>query len=113
MSTASQIIEARHDRFYSEARAAMDRHDLPASAFENVHGAIKHRAYMEEIAPYLKQVSAIMALAMPNYVLVGGELETHGDGLTDAMREIVVQYRAVIADIAFKYYGERSLPPSE
>lgn len=103
----------QRDRFYSEARYTMDRHDLPESAFDSVHGSIKHRAFMEEIAPYQKQISSIMAISMPNYVLVEGKLEKHGDGLTDALREIVAQYRAIIAEIAFKYYGERSLPLSE
>lgn len=100
------------DRFYSEARATMDRHNLPESSFENVHGAIKHRAFMEEIEPFQKQIVSIMAISMPSYVMVDGKLETRGDGLTDAMREIVVQYRAMIAEIAFQYYGERSLPAS-
>lgn len=108
---AMQSLE--RDRFYSEARYIMDRHDLPESAFESVHGSIKQRAFMEEIQPYQKQIVSIMAIAAPNYVLVDGKLETHGDGLTDALREIVVQYRAIIAEIAFKYYGERSLLPSE
>lgn len=107
---AMQSLE--RDRFYSEAHAVMDRHDLPESAFKSVHGSIKHRAFMEEIAPYQKQISSIMAIAAPNYVLIDGKLEKQGDGLTDALREIVVQYRAIIAEIAFKYYGERSLPPS-
>ena len=108
---AMQSLE--RDRFYSEARATMDRHDLAESALESVCGSIKHRAFMEEIEPYQKQIVSIMAISMPNFVLVEGKLETHGDGLTDALREIVVQYRAVIAEIAFKYYGERSLPLSE
>lgn len=105
---AMQSLE--RDRFYSEARAVMDRHDLPESAFDNVHGSIKHRAFMEEIESYQRQIVSITGISAPNYVLVDGKLETHGDGLTEALREIVVQYQAILAEIAFEYYGERSLP---
>jgi len=108
---AIQAIQ-KHDRFFSEARAIMDRNDLPDDAFEAVYAERKHRAFMEEIEPYKKQISSIMGIAMPDFLMVDGKIERKGDGLTDSLREIVVQYRATIADIAFKYYGERSLPRS-
>jgi hypothetical protein len=106
------IKAIKDDRFYFEARAIMEEHDLPYEALETVYAERKHRAFMEEIDPYQKQISSIMSISMPAFLVVDGKIECKGDGLTESLREIVVQYRATIADIAFKYYGERSLPPN-
>ena len=92
--------------FYSEARRIMDERDLPDEAFESVHGFLVHRAFMEEIEPLMKHITSIYALAMPTYIRhADGSLETNGDGLTDELRELVIECRAHIEQIRFKYYG--------
>ena len=96
--------------FYSEARREMDERGLPEYALEAVRGQMVHRAFMAEIEPFTKQIASIMGLAMPSYVRhPDGRIERDGDGLTDEMREIVLQYRTAIAEIQFKYYGEDSI----
>lgn len=106
-ATAMMRVNARN-RFFSEARAIMDRYDLPAESYETVHASLVHKAYMEEIEPLVRQISSVMALAMPSYILVPatGALEKRDDGLTEELRALVKEWEAMILAVRAKYYEE-------
>jgi len=90
--------------FSMEARVHMDRYDLPREAFQQVRASIAHKAYLEEIEPFVKQIVSVTNLAMPSYVRhEDGRLEVAGDGLTDSMREIVTLCQGRIDEITVRY----------
>lgn len=98
---AMQMLDAP---FAMEARVHMDRYDLPREAFQQVRSSIAHKAYLEEIEPFVKQIVAVKSLAMPSYVRhEDGRIEVAGDGLTDSMREIVNRYQGLIDEIKARY----------
>ena len=99
--TAMQLLDAP---FSMEARVHMDRYDLPREAFQQVRAFIAHKAYLEEIEPFVKQIVSVTNLATPSYVRhEDGRLEVAGDGLTDSMREIVNHYQGRIDEIKARY----------
>lgn len=98
---AMQMLDAP---FAMEARVHMDRYDLPREAFQQVRASIAHKAYLEEIEPFVKQIVSVTNLATPSYVRhEDGRLEMAGDGLTDSMREIVNRYQGRIDEIKARY----------
>ena len=98
---AMQLLDAP---FSMEARVHMDRYDLPREAFQQVRASIAHKAYQDEIEPFVKQIVAVKNLARPSYVRhEDGRLEVAGDGLTDSMREIVNRYQGRIDEIKARY----------
>jgi hypothetical protein len=99
--TAMQILDAP---FAMEARVHMDRYDLPPEVFQQVRASIAHKAYLEEIKPFVKQIVAVKSLAMPSYVQhKDGCIEGAGDGLTESMREIVNRHQGWIDEITARY----------
>lgn len=95
----------KQDRFWSEARAIMERYDLPESSFENVRGSLVHRAFLEEIQPFIKHITSVTSLAMPTYIRhEDGRFEVCGDGLTEKMRKIIAEVKATIEEIRLTYY---------
>jgi hypothetical protein len=99
--TAMQILDAP---FAMEARVHMDRYDLPPEVFQQVRASIAHKAYLEEIKPFVKQIVAVKSLAMPSYVQhKDGCIERAGDGLTESMREIVNRHQGWIDEITARY----------
>lgn len=98
---AMQMLDAP---FAMEARVHMDRYDLPREAFQQVRASIAHKAYLEEIEPFVKQIVSVTNLARPSYVRhEDGRLEVAGDGLTDSMREIVNSNQGRIDEIKARY----------
>lgn len=98
-----KAIDICRDRFRDEARAICAERDMPPESVEKVRASLIHRACVDECAPFMKHITSIYALAMPTYILhADGRLET-GDGLTDELREIVVECRAHIAQIHHRY----------
>lgn len=101
MTTAMHRLD---EPFGLEARVHMDRHDLPLEAYQQVRYAIAHRAYMEEIEPFIKKIVSVKSLAIPTYMRhADGRLEVSGDGLTDEMRKIVSHYQQQIDGIKARY----------
>jgi hypothetical protein len=98
---AMQLLDAP---FSMEARVHMDRYGLPREAFQQVRASIAHKAYLEEIEPFVKQIVSVTNLATPSYVRhEDGRLEVAGDGLTDSMREIVNRYQGLIDEVKARY----------
>lgn len=90
--------------FVTEALAYLDRYELPPEAFQNVRASLAHNACKEEIAPYIRQIVRIKSLCIPGWILhKDGRMESNGDGMTDAMREVVEQLQARIGEITARY----------
>lgn len=90
--------------FATEARAIMDRHDLPTEAFHQVRCSLAEQAFRAEIEPWANRLMLVKGLVMPSLVRHGdGRLEQSGDGMTEPMREMVQFCEAHIQEIRQKY----------
>lgn len=96
--------------FYHEARRICDERELPPEALPNIEAALRHRAFMGEIQPFLRLKSRVAIGAMPQWVRhADGRIEAVGDGLSDEQRKTLAAIDALIADIARQHGLEAPL----
>ena len=99
-----QAMQMLDTPFAVQARAIMDRHDLPPQYFEGVRLSLAYKAFIEETEPWRERIIRAKSLAMPCFVIHDdGRLEHRGDGLTEPQREVVRFCEARIQEIRSKY----------
>lgn len=105
MQNAMMSIEER-DEFYYKARGyCHEREIYDPNVLLSVEYSLRHKAFMQEIAPIQKAMVDVYSLAAPSPVILhsDGRIERRDDGLTDDMRDTLAKYQEIITDIAKQY----------
>ncbi len=92
-------------RFYAQARAIMEEHDLPAESFDAVHHKLLMDAFHQEAKPWMDYIAKVHNMALPQYVIIEGKLHKEGDGLSEALRDSAARAQAEIHRLQVAYFG--------